>query len=93
MDTALLEQDLYQYCSLNSINESGQVQNTCDMVHRNGVHTDQFGFIPKGPLEVYDGNPVPWNSVPDIIRTHLMCGIPNYLGCTISVLSNLKCQK
>ena len=65
------------------------------MVHRNGTHTDQFGFIPKGPLKVYDGNPVPWNSVPDI-RPHLMIkhsGIPNYLGCRIPVLSDLKCQK
>ena len=90
MDTVILDQDLYQNCSLNSSNESGQVQKlTCDTVHTNEIHTDVFGFMPKGPLKVYDGNP-------DIIRAHLMIkdsGTPNYIGCRIPVVSNLKCQK
>ena len=96
MDTAILEQDLYQNCSRNSSNDSGKVQNSvCDTVYTNGIHTDVFGFIPKGPLKLYDGNPTTCNCISDIIRAHLMIkdsGIPNYLGCRIPVASNLKCH-
>ena len=96
MDTAILEQDLYQNCSRNSSNDSGKIQNSvCDTVYTNGIRTDVFGFIPKGPLKLYDGNPTTCNCISDIIRAHLMIkdsGIPNYLGCRIPVASNLKCH-
>ena len=52
-----------------------------------------FGFIPKGPFKLYDGNPATCNSISDIIRVHLMIkysGIPN--SCRIPVVSNLKCH-
>ena len=96
MDTAILEQDLYQNCSRNSSDYSGKIQNSvCDTVYTNAIRTDVFGFIPKGPLRLYDGNPTNSNSIPDIIMAHLMIkdsGIPNYLGCRIPVPSNLKCH-
>ena len=96
MDIAISEQDLYQNCSHNSSNDSGKVQNSvCDTVYTNGIHTDVFGFIPKGPLKLYDGNPTTCNCISDIIRAHLMIkdsGIPNYIGCRIPVASNLKCH-
>ena len=54
-----------------------------------------FGFIPRGPLKIYDGTSVSWNPIPDIIRAHLLVrdsGLPNYLGCHIPVNSNLNCE-
>ena len=54
-----------------------------------------FGFIPRGPLKIYDGTSVSWNPIPDIIRAHLLVrnsGLPNYLGCRIPVNSNLNCD-
>ena len=54
-----------------------------------------MGFIPKGPLKLYTGKPVCWDSPPDILQAHLMVkqsGLPNYLGCRIPITSNLNCE-
>ena len=69
MDTAFLQQFVDQNCSRNSTDLAGQFQvDTCDIIHENAMQNGFFGFIPKGPLKVYDGSPVSWNYIPDIIR-------------------------
>ena len=57
--------------------------------------TFHFGFIPQGPLKLYVGDPVYWEYVPNVIRSHLLIrasGIPNYLGCRIPVQSHLNIE-
>ena len=69
MDTAALEQDINQNCSRNCTDQPGQFQEyTCGLIHANAIQHGLFGFMPKGPLKIYDGNPVSWNSIPDIIK-------------------------
>ena len=92
MDTVHLDQELEQNCSLNINSDSSHLRNfSCDTVDTERVQT--FGFIPKGPLKLYDGDPGFSNNIPDIITAHLLirnsCR-PNYLGCRIPVVSNLK---
>ena len=60
--------------------------------HDTEVRKLQFGFIPQGPLKLYVGDPVSWEYVPNVIRSHLLIrdsGLPNYLGCRIPVQSHL----
>ena len=94
MDTAFLQQFVDQNC--NSTDLVGQFQvDTGDTIHENAILNGFFGVIPKGPLKVYDGSPVSWNYIPDIFRAHLLIrnsGTPNFLGCRIPVISNLKCH-
>ena len=95
MDTANLGQESNRNCSLNISADLTHVQNlSCDTVDTTEIRTC-FGFIPKGPLKLYDGNPGFCNRIPDIITAHLLIrnsGLPNYLGCRIPVTSNLKCN-
>ena len=95
IDTANLDQESNRNCSLNIIANSSHDPNlSCDTVDTTQIRT-RFGFIPKGPLKLYDGNPGFCNRIPDIITAHLLIresGLPNYLGCRIPVRSNLKCH-
>ena len=95
MDTENLDQVLNLNCSLNRLNDLGHVQNlSCDTLDTKEIHS-HFGFIPKGPLRLYHGDPGVCNRIPDIITAHLLvkiCGLPNYLGCRVPVASNLNCQ-
>ena len=98
MDTANLDQESNRNCSLNIIANSSHNPNLlCDTVDTTQIRT-RFGFIPKGPLKLYDGNPGFCNRIPDIINAHLLIresGLPNYLGCryllglTLSVIFGL----
>ena len=94
MDTAILHQVSDQNCSRNSTNDSSHVRHLpYDTVDTS--ESQNFGFIPKGTLKLYDGDPGTCNSIPDIIRAHLLVkesGCPNFLGCRIPVVSNLKCE-
>ena len=93
MDTAFSQQVIDQNCSPNSTDLVGQFQvHTCDTVHENAMQNGFFGFIPKDPLKIYDGNTLSWNSIPDIIRAHLLIknsATPIFLGCRIPVSSKL----
>ena len=94
MDTKNLQQVSDQNCSRNSANDSSHVHYLpYDTVDTSESQT--FGFIPKGTLKLYDGDPGVCNSIPDIITAHLLVkqsGYPNFLGCRIPVVSNLKCE-
>ena len=94
MDNSHLDQVSDQNCSRNSTGDLNHVTNlSYDTVDTKEVQT--FGFIPKGPLKLYDGDPGLCNNIPDIISAHLLIkesGRPNFLGCRIPVVSNLKCK-
>ena len=92
MDTEIFDQEVYQNCNLNTTCDQSHVQNlSCDTVDTKVQ--PQFGFIPKGQLKLYDGDPGLCNRIPDIINAHLLIrhsGLPNYLGCRIPIASNIK---
>ena len=48
----------------------------------------QFGFLPLDTLQLYTGDPIYYETIPDIISTHLMVrasGVPNFLKCLVTV--------
>ena len=96
IDTAISDLELYQNCSHNNTDHTGQFpDNTGGLKKVNALPDGTFGFIPTGPLKIYDDTSVSWNPIPDIIRAHLLVrnsGLPNNLGCRIPVNSNLNCD-
>ena len=59
----------------------------------NGNH---FGFIPLTALKTYNGNPVHYDQIPDIITAHNIVtktGLPNFLGARIPIASQLHPQR
>ena len=55
-------------------------------------HQPVFGFLPTSPLQLYTGDPVYWETIPDLIRAHRLIrqsGLPNYPKCRIPVQSGL----
>ena len=51
-----------------------------------------FGFIPKAPLQVYTGEVVHWQNIPNTLEAHQLIKatkIPNYMKCLIPVQSGL----
>ena len=55
-----------------------------------------FGFLPSDSLQLYTSDPVYYETIPDIISTHLMVrnsGLPNCLKCRIPVSSKLKIHR
>ena len=51
-----------------------------------------FGFIPKAPLQVYTGEVVHWQDIPNTLEAHQLIKatkIPNYMKCRIPVQSGL----
>ena len=93
MDTDYWCSDVNGNCTLNNCGQSFQtsilILNTeCEWL----LH---IYSLDSGPLILYTGNPVMWQSLPDIIQAHFMIkatGLPNYLACTIPIRSYLKCQ-
>ena len=65
--------------------------------HVNSVgHNLQFGFLPSEILQLYTGDPVYYEKIPDIISTHFMIkesGLPNFLKCRIPVASKLNIDR
>ena len=67
------------------------------MEHNNCVrqNSNDFGFIPLTALKKYDGNPVYYDQIPDIITAHKIVtktGLPNFLGARIPITSQLHPQ-
>ena len=90
MDTDYWLFDVNRNCSLDNHGESIQTSNVV-LNTESAILTPhlQFGFIPKGPLHLYTGTPVVWQSIPDIIQAHFMVkasGLPNYLACRIPTI-------
>ena len=58
-----------------------------------------FGCIPLADFKLYEGPPIIWHSVPDIVQAHNLIkanGLPNFLGQRIPVKSELNissCRK
>ena len=51
-----------------------------------------FGFIPKAPLQVYAGEVVHWQDIPNTLEAHKLIKatkIPHYMKCRIPVQSGL----
>ena len=51
-----------------------------------------FGFIPKSPLQLYTGEVVHWENIPDTLQAHQLIQdtkMPNYMKCRIPVQSGL----
>ena len=82
-------------CILNSCDDSGRGQ--CMVEFEETSDTGKkFGFMPSGTLRLYNGDPVYYETIPDIISTHFMIknsGVPNFLQCRIPVTSNLNIHK
>ena len=80
-------------CSLHSpLPFTRQLSTVGTSEHFRNASQFTFGFIPKGPLKLYVGNPVSWEYVPNVIKSHLLIkssGLPNYLCCRIPVQSHL----
>ena len=82
-------------CVLNSTNNAEQFQHVLT-ADTETVHKSGFGFVPFKPLRLYTGDPVYYQTIPDIISTHLMIknsGFPNFLKCHIPVKSNLNVDR
>ena len=59
-------------------------------------HNLQFGFLPSKTSQLYTGDPVYYEKIPDIISTHFMIkesGLPNFLKCRIPVTSKLNIDR
>ena len=68
------------------------------MEHNNCVQQNgnDFGFIPLTTLKKYNGNPVHFDQIPDIITAHNIVtktGLPNFLGARIPIASQLHPQR
>ena len=51
-----------------------------------------FGYIPLQDLKIYEGPPVFWEKVPDILQAHKIIrqsGVPNFLKARIPVATQL----
>ena len=96
MDTDCSLSYLDRNCSRNNYGESSQTYNSSTNTEAPTLTPHlPFGFIPKGPLTLYTGPPVVWQSVPDILQAHFMIktsGLPNYLACRIPIESQLQCK-
>ena len=82
-------------CVLNSTSNAEQVQQIVP-VATESVHNSAYGFVPLEPLRLYTGDPVYYQTIPDIISTHLMIknsGLPNFLKCRIPVTSKLNVDR
>ena len=56
----------------------------------------KFGFMPAETLQLYTGDPVYYQTIPDIISTHLVIrnsGLPNSEKCRIPVASKLNVDR
>ena len=57
---------------------------------------EAFSFIPLTPLKIYNGDPVNYEQIPDIIQTHIIVrqsGVPNFLGARIPVTYQLNPER
>ena len=55
-----------------------------------------FGFVPDTSLKLYQGPPVYWNDIPNILRAHALVknsGTHNYLKCRIPINSHLNIDR
>ena len=78
-------------CVRNSCDNTDQVQSMARVIDDTKKKL-QFGFMPAETLQLYTGDPVYYQTIPDIISTHLMIrnsGLPNFLKCHIPVTSKL----
>ena len=56
----------------------------------------QFDFLSLDTLQLYTGDPIYYETIPDIISTHLMVrasGVPNFLKCRVPVKSKLNVNR
>ena len=63
-----------------------------DMKPDNSPCSKHFGFIPKSHLQVYTGEVVHWENIPDTLQAHQLIKdtkMPNYMKCRIPVQSGL----
>ena len=83
-------------CVLNSTDNTDQVQHTF-CADTESVHNSVFGFVPLEPLQLYTGDPVYHQTIPDIISTHFMIrnsGLPNFqIKCRVPVTSKLNVDR
>ena len=81
--------------NLNSNLCAGHTDQEYQKQDSNQVVHQSFGFNPTGPLKLYTGDPVYYETIPDIIKTHRTVrnsGYPNFLKCRIPLSSNLKIE-
>ena len=60
------------------------------------THNQQFGFLPSDTLQLYTRDLVYYQTISDIISTHLMhreSGFRNFLQCRIPVKSKLNVDR
>ena len=85
-----------QYCQVTVI--TGQ-NSSDDVLHDRKMEPlpvdfghKSFGFLPTSPLQIYTGDPVYWENMPDLIKVHKLIQetrLPNLLKCPIPVQSAL----
>ena len=60
-------------CSLhNPLPFTHQLSTVGDLEYFSTANQFAFGFIPKGSLKLYVGNPVSWEYVKNVIKTNLL---------------------
>ena len=70
--------------NLNSNLCTGDTDQEYQKQDSNQVVHQSFGFNPTGPLKLYTGDPVYYETIPDIIKTHRTVrdsAYPNFLKC------------
>ena len=93
--TSFNQQTPYGNLNRNSKLGAGSTDQEYYKQHSNHTAQQSFGFNPTGPLKLYTGDPVYYDKIPDIIKTHRMIrdsSCPNFLKCRIPVTSNLKIE-
>ena len=74
------------HCDDNNVMPSQNIKSSPE------VHQSTFGFLPTSPLKIYNGDPIYWDTIPDLIKAHKIIrqsGLPNFLKCRIPVQSGL----
>ena len=97
-----MEEILTGNCDLNSV-EQGNHNVNCSLLNQT-IHTSehneqcirqtggQFGFISKTDLKLYEGEPIHWETIPDVMQAHYVIKnseLLNYLKCRFPVNTNL----
>ena len=93
--TVFTKQLLHEKLNPNVENVVYVADQVLDINDSSRFNHDSFGFNPLGTLKLYTGDPVYYETIPDIIKTHIMVqnsGCLNVLKCLVSVDSNLNIE-
>ena len=96
-----LDEAFDRNCFLNSCDNIGRTQCMVGVDNKSKrdssvTQKHQFGFLPLDTLQLYNGDPIYYETILDIMSTHLMArvsGVPNFLKCHVPVKSKLNVDR